>query len=361
MQWPREALLAALLTMILVQAAFGQRKTIRSGWNLFSTEQDIALGQEAAAEIETQVEVVDDQRLTEYIGRIGERLAAASQDFSYPSTFKVVADPSINVFALPGGPTYVNSGLIAAADNEVQLVGVMAHEIGHVVLRHSINQASKRSLFQLPAVLADGALGGSGGMLGSLANIGIGFGLNSVFMKYSRSAERDADIVGARMMAAAGYDLVQMAHFFEKLEEAGAASGPQFLSDHPNLRNRVQYITEEIESYRDDSYTTTSPAFADMRSRAVSIEPITQESPATSEVPNAAVEEQGIAEAAAPTPLRPPDQAMNSSIPMTGRLTSDPMRQRSPWCPRMVRTVHAEVKRRHVEAFLQDTSQQAAH
>lgn len=301
-QRPHRALLAVLLTMIVVQAAFGQRSPIRPGWNLFSKEQDIALGQEAAAEIETHVEVVDDQRLTEYIGRIGDRLAVASQDPSYPFTFKVVADPSINAFALPGGPTYVNSGLIAAADNEAELAGVMAHEIGHVVLRHSTNQASKRSLLQLPAVLAAGALGGSGGMLGSLANIGIGFGLNSVFMKYSRSAERDADIVGARMMAAVGYDPVEMAHFFEKLEEAGAASGPQFLSDHPNPGNRVQYITEEIESYRDESYTTTSPAFTSMRSRAASIEPTTQESPATSEVPNAAVEEQGITEPVAPTP-----------------------------------------------------------
>ena len=80
-------------------------------------------------------------------------LAAVSQDPSYPFTFKVVADPSINAFALPGGPTYVNSGLVAAADNEAQLAGVMAHEIGHVVLRHSTNQASKRSLFHLLAVL----------------------------------------------------------------------------------------------------------------------------------------------------------------------------------------------------------------
>ncbi|MDA1235624.1 MAG: M48 family metalloprotease, partial [Acidobacteria bacterium] len=105
---------------------------------------------------------------------------------------------------MPGGPIYVNSGLIAVADNEAQVAGVIAHEVGHVVLRHSTNQASKRSIFQLPAALAAGALGDSGGLLGSLSNIGLGFGLNSVFMKYSRSAEHDADIVGARMMAAAG-------------------------------------------------------------------------------------------------------------------------------------------------------------
>ena len=102
----------------------------------------------------------------------------------YPYSFKVVNDQSINAFALPGGPTFVNTGLIAAADNEAQLAGVMAHEISHVALRHGTNQASKANLIQLPAMLA-GAVVGNGSMLGQLAQLGIGLGANSVLLKYS--------------------------------------------------------------------------------------------------------------------------------------------------------------------------------
>ncbi len=270
---PRK-LVFTIVLMLGAQGLWAQPKPIQPGFNLFSKDQDVQLGKEAATEVEKEVQVVDNPRLTEYVNGIGQRLAKVSQDPSYPFTFKVIADPNINAFALPGGPIYINSGTIAAADNEAQLAGVMAHEIAHVVLRHSTNQASKRQIFQLPAALAAGALGNSGGLLGSLANVGIGFGLNSVFMKYSRSAEHDADIVGARMMAAAGYSPVEMAKFFQKLEESGGASGPQFLSDHPNPGNRVQYVSEEIQSYQNGNYTTNSRAFAGMKSIAAGIKPV---------------------------------------------------------------------------------------
>ena len=269
----RKLILPSLL-LLVASGLWAQSKPIQPGWNLFSKDQDVQLGKEAAAEIEKEVQVVNDRRLTEYVDGIGQRLAKVSQDPSYAFTFKVVADPNINAFALPGGPIYVHSGLIAAADNEAQLAGVVAHEIGHVVLRHSTNQASKRSIFQIPAALAAGALGNSGGLLGSLANAGVGFGLNSVFLKYSRSAEHDADIVGARMLAAAGYSPVEMATFFQKLEAAGGGSGPQFLASHPNPGNRVQYVTEEIQSYRNGNYTTNSAAFPSMKAIAAGIKPV---------------------------------------------------------------------------------------
>ncbi|MEZ5366138.1 MAG: M48 family metallopeptidase [Bryobacterales bacterium] len=202
--------LAVLMAGAGAQAAT-KRKEIKPGFNLFSKDQDIQLGQEAAAEIEKEVEVVKDKQLTDYVSALGNKLAKNSQDPSYPFTFKVVADDSINAFALPGGPIYVNTGTIAQADNEAQLAGVIAHEIGHVVLRHSTNQASKASLFQLPAVLAGGALGKAGGLLGALGQVGLSLGLNSALLKYSRNAEHDADIVGARDMAETGYSPVEMA------------------------------------------------------------------------------------------------------------------------------------------------------
>ncbi|MBI1358383.1 MAG: M48 family metalloprotease [Acidobacteria bacterium] len=265
---------AVLLLAALWLPAATERKEIKPGFNLFSKEQDIALGKEAAAEIEKEVQIVNDKELTAYIEKIGNKLVKVSPDPSYPFSFKVVADDSINAFALPGGPTFIQTGLIKAADNEAQVAGVMGHELGHVVLRHSTNQASKQSMFQLPAMLASGVLGQKGGMLGALGQLGLSFGLNSAMMSYSRKAEHDADIVGARMLAAAGYSPIEMANFFQKLEAEGGSRAPQFFSSHPNPGNRVQYVTEEISGYRQSTdYITNTPEFAKMKARAESIRP----------------------------------------------------------------------------------------
>ena len=264
---------AAAIVVCLLQAgpALAQKR-IRPGFNLFSPAQDIQLGKETSAEIEKQVSVVKDKKLTAYVAKIGQRLAAVAQGEKYPYSFKIVADPSINAFALPGGPIYVHTGLITAADNEAQLAGVLAHEEAHVALRHSTNRATKAQIFQIPLVLAGGMLEKKGGILAALSQIGIGFGVNSIFMKYSRNAEKQADIVGARMMAEVGYDAVEMAAFFQKLEETGGARGPQFFSDHPNPGNRVRYISEEVELLPKRSYTKGSAGlFRAMKARAAKI------------------------------------------------------------------------------------------
>jgi Zn-dependent protease with chaperone function len=272
---PRAAklLTTLLIGIVLTTGALEAQKRISPGWNLFSPEQDVQLGQEAATEIEKQVTVVNDKALTDYVAGIGKRLADASPAPDYPYTFKVVADPSINAFALPGGPIFVHTGLLTASDNEAQMAGVLAHEVGHVALRHSTNRASKAQIFQIPLVLAGGMLEQKGGMLGALSQIGIGFGLNSVFMKYSRSAEKDADILGARMMADVGYEPREMATFFQKLEESGGgAGGPEFFSDHPNPGNRVEYVNEEIEYLPSKTYNKGDQRrFAVMKARAARV------------------------------------------------------------------------------------------
>ncbi|HUG81802.1 MAG TPA: M48 family metallopeptidase [Bryobacterales bacterium] len=277
----------ALCVALAAGGLIGQQ-TVKPGWNLFSPEQDVQLGKEAAAEIEKEVTIVNDKELTEYVARIGKRLADASPAPEYPYTFKVVADPSVNAFALPGGPIYIHTGLITAADNEAQVAGVVAHEVGHVALRHSTSQASKAQIFQLPLVLAGGMLGKKGGMLGSLSQIGIGFGLNSVFMKYSRSAEKDADILGARMMADVGYDPVEMATFFQKLEAAGGGGGmPQFFSDHPNPGNRVNYVRDEIGYMPKKNYTTGNQGqFSSMKARAERVKIPEKPKPAAEAAPS---------------------------------------------------------------------------
>lgn len=249
---------AAVLALLVfaVTPCLSQLPRFRPGFNLFSREQDVQLGKEAAGAIEKQVEVVNNKELNAYIAAIGKKLAAQPQAENYPYTFKVVNDKSINAFALPGGPTFVHTGLIAAADNESQLAGVLAHEIVHVALRHGTNQVTKANLIQLPALLASRSVGG--GILGQLGQIGIGLGANSLLFKFSRTAETQADLLGAQIAAQAGYNPIEMARFFEKLEASGGSRGPQFLSDHPNPGNRMKAIEGIIPHLPQRNYTSDS-------------------------------------------------------------------------------------------------------
>ena len=249
--------IVAVLLMISAAIADGPR-TLKPGFNLFTKTQDVELGKEAAAQVEKQMTVVPNADLNAYVRRIGQKLASTPEAGDFPYSFKVVADPSINAFALPGGPTFVHTGLITAADNEAQVAGVLAHEISHVALRHGTNQASKANLLQIPAMLAS-AVAGNGSLLGNLAQLGIGFGANSVLLKFSRNTERDADLLGTRIMARAGYNPIEMARFFEKLEAQSGTSGTrglQFLSDHPNPGNRVTAVEQEIRYLPRRDYTT---------------------------------------------------------------------------------------------------------
>jgi predicted Zn-dependent protease len=261
------SLLFLLTTLLLAQ---GPTK-LRPGFNLFSKDQDVQLGKESATEVRKQMTVINDPVLTSYVNRVGKRLANSQEarDSGYPFTFEVVADPSINAFALPGGPMFINTGLLKAVDNEAQLAGVMGHEMSHVILRHGTNQASKAQLIQLPAVLASQTAGGS--MIGKLAQAGIGLGANSVLLKFSRGAESQADLMGSHLMADAGYDPVQMAKFFEKLNAEGGARGPQFLSDHPNPDNRGQAIQREVGRLPKKNYTYQTGDFQKMKQIAAQI------------------------------------------------------------------------------------------
>lgn len=258
-----QRLQTALFLLIFAVAGQAKHKDLKPGWNLFSKQQDIQLGQEAAAQVERQMSIVRDEQIQSYVENIGRKLASAPEADRYPYTFKVVNDPSINAFALPGGPTFVQTGLLKAVENEAQLAGVMAHEISHVALRHGTNQASKANILQIPAMLA-GAAVGNGGLLGQLAQVGVGLGLNGVLMKYSRDAERQADLLGAQIMARAGYNPLEMARFFEKLAAQGGGSGPSWFSSHPDPGNRMKVIQEEIQTLPQRDYTIGDTA--DLRS-----------------------------------------------------------------------------------------------
>src|SRR5262249_50855283 len=150
-------------------------------------------------------------------------------EFNYE--FDVVNTRDINAFALPGGPMFVNRGMIEAARNEGEMAGVMAHEISHVALRHGTAQATKAQKFQLPA-LGPAILGAiMGGNVGSVISQGTKFGLGAYLLKYSREYESQADTLGAQIMARAGYDPRDLANMFRTIQEqSGGRGGPEWLS-----------------------------------------------------------------------------------------------------------------------------------
>jgi predicted Zn-dependent protease len=179
-----------------------------------STEKEVRLGRELAAEVDRQAKFVDDPAITEYVNRVGQNIVLHS-DSKVPFTIKVIDSDEVNAFALPGGFFYVNKGLILAADNEAELAGVMAHEIAHVAARHAVENQTKASLLEYGAIAGSIFLGGIPGMIYQNT---AGIGLLGIFMKFSRGAEEEADKLGVQYMYAAGYDPGAMATMFEKLE-----------------------------------------------------------------------------------------------------------------------------------------------
>lgn len=248
-----------------------------SGYNQFSIEQEVQIGQQTAAEADAQLPMLPaNDPVSRYVDQLGKRLAARIPAPNYPYSFKVINQKEINAFALPGGPVRINVGTIVAADNESELAGVMAHEIAHVYMRHATRNASKASLAQIPAAILGGILGGGAG--GQLARLGLGFGLQSVFLKYSRDAENEADRVGAKIMYESGFDPKGMVSFFRKLEEEGGGSGgPQFLASHPNPGNRAQAVTVATSELPDKNYAQSSASFRQIKALVAKMKPLSAE------------------------------------------------------------------------------------
>jgi Zn-dependent protease with chaperone function len=261
--------LAGVVGLLLLAAALlAARVEIKPGFNTFTAQQDIELGQEAAKDVEKQYTVVKDPQLNDYISRLGQKLARYTPGERFPYSFHIIENKELNAFALPGGPIYIHTAILAAAENESQLAGVMAHEISHVALRHSTNQASKAMLARAPLAILGGILGSSS-LGGTLAQMGIAFGVNSVFLKFSRIDERQADEEGAQIMYDAGYDPRQMAKFFEILQKEYGGGGAEFFASHPNPGNREQDIERLIpELGPARGYTIDNREFERMRRRA---------------------------------------------------------------------------------------------
>jgi hypothetical protein len=251
----RASAIAALVAALTLTA--GAQTRIEPDKNSYSPQQDVELGRQAAAEIRQQLPLVNDGATDTFIEDIGERLVAEIPDYlrqpAFRYSFDVVNLKEINAFALPGGPMFLHRGMIEAARTDGEVAGVMAHELSHVILRHGTAQATKGQKFQIGAI-AGQVLGAIvGGRTGSVISQGSQVGLGVYFLKYGREYEREADLLGAQIMARAGYDPRQMANMFRTIESQSRGAAPEWLSDHPNPGNRYDAIIREAETLHVDN------------------------------------------------------------------------------------------------------------
>lgn len=268
------SVLAGLLALALFAVPLTALAQTRISYhsNKFSVADDVKLGRQAAAEAEQQFPLLNDEVTRSYVENIGQRLVSAiPQEFQHPEFryyFKVVNARDINAFALPGGPMYVNRGMIEAARTEGEVAGVMAHELSHVALRHGTAQATKAQKYQYGAVA--GAILGAviGGGLGNIVGQGSQMALGGYLLKFSREYETEADILGSQIMARAGYDPRDLANVFRTLEQQGGGGGG-FLSDHPSPANRYQRIMQEAALLRvnPNAATQDTARFHDVQAR----------------------------------------------------------------------------------------------
>ncbi len=268
---------ASVIAALLLSATVSAQTPVQLRRNSFSPAQDVQLGQRAAADARRQLPMLNDGPTDAVVERIGRRLVTAvparfrHSGFRY--SFDVVNLREINAFALPGGPMFLNRGMLQAARTDDEVAGVMAHELAHIVLRHGTLQASKAQKFQFGA-LAGQVLGSIvGGRKGEIIAQGSQIGLGTYFLKYGREYEREADVLGAQIMARAGYDPRHMANMFRTIAQQGRGRGPEWLSSHPDPGNRYSAINREASMLRVAGTANTGPSFESVRSRLARMPP----------------------------------------------------------------------------------------
>jgi len=247
-------------------------RDVGKGVNFYSIEKEIALGKQMAQEVERQAKIVDDPIVAEYVNRIGQNLVRNS-DAKVPFTIKVIDSEEINAFALPGGFFFVNTGILLNADNEAEMAGVMAHEIGHVAARHGTRQATRGQIAQIGSIVPLIAVGG-------LAGYGIYQAMGLVvpmgFLKFSRGFESEADMLGLEYMYKAGYDPGAFVDFFEKVqsqEKRKPGTMSKLFSSHPPTEDRIKHSQEIIQKYlkAKPEYVVSTSEFDNVKTRTMAM------------------------------------------------------------------------------------------
>ena len=232
----------------------------RGLFNWYSLDSQVKMGQQFAQQVEATSHLITDPVVNEYVNRLGQNLSRNS-DTRLPFTIKILDVEEPNAFALPGGYMFVNAGTILMADDESELAGVMAHEIGHVAACHAAREATRGTLAQLamiPVVIMTGGLAGLG------VNEAANFGIPAVFSKFGRNFEAQADYLGVQYAYKSGYDPNGMINFFEKLqalEKRRPGFTTKLYGDHPQTPDRIARSQQEIGTIlpaRDQYITDTS-------------------------------------------------------------------------------------------------------
>src|SRR2546425_756635 len=253
--------------------AIGNRKMGGRGMgNWYSIESEIRMGKEYAQQVEASVKLIQDPVITEYVNRVGQNLVRNS-DAQVPFTIKVIDSDEINAMALPGGFFYVNSGLILAADEEAELAGVMAHEIGHVAACHAARENTRGNLMQMMTI----PLIFIGGPIGYAAYEGAGLAVPLTFLKFSRGFEGEADYLGLQYMYKTGYDPQAFISFFEKVqaqEKKKPGTISKAFGTHPQTPDRIEKSQEEIARILPAraQYLVTGSEFDEVKTRLAAIE-----------------------------------------------------------------------------------------
>jgi hypothetical protein len=274
------ALLLAGLAIAPLLARGDAQPDFKPGYNFYSPQEDAQLGKESSAQMDKQLPLLNDSGGLKYLNGLGKKLVAFAPNnhAEYAWQFKIVNSAEINAFALPGGYIYVNRGVFEAAENEAQLAGVIAHESGHVVMRHGTHIASQA----IVANIVEGGLaillGRNNSLASQLAQLGIGLGVDSVLLKNSRTAETQADEVGTYILHQAGYDPHAMVQFFQIIAKKYPQRTLQFFSDHPNPENRIQDVDAEIAQWgRPRGVNTDSPEFEGIKQNLAALAPPPQQ------------------------------------------------------------------------------------
>ena len=244
----RTSAVIALLAVFLLASCSVNPATGKRELSLVSEAQEVAMGRDSDPQIVAQFGLYPDQELQAYVASLGAELAAKSERPDLPWTFRLLDDPLVNAFALPGGYIYITRGIMAHLNSEAELVGVLGHEIGHVTARHGASQMSKAMLAQIGMVagmVAAPELAQSyGGMAQQLAGL--------MFLKYGRDDERQADALGFRYAKGSGWDPRELEKVFKTLGRVSAAAGgggmPAWASTHPAPENRVELIRARAAS-----------------------------------------------------------------------------------------------------------------
>lgn len=250
------------------------RTQVKPGIDRYSVDQDVQLGRAVSRQVERQMPLLNDRRVDDYLNDLGQRLAAVAPGPKFHYEFHCLNSREINAFALPGGFVFVYRGAIETAVNEAQLAGIIAHEISHAALRHGTNQATKAEIWG-----AVGAIGGAfagGSAAGIASQIGGNLAINATLLKYSRTAESQADVVGTQILRDAGYDDRALGQFFEQLDADAKGKKPvEFFADHPNYEHRLDRINEEVDKMGGppENYVRDSQAFRDIRRYLLSLPP----------------------------------------------------------------------------------------